>query len=74
MKMNDLEKNLYQVRRQINDAIIQLAATALEDSSTYEEAIEKLKDFRWKLTGATSNFMIDEAIEIVIRKAMKSQI
>jgi hypothetical protein len=72
--MSALEKNLHQARKQFNEMIIQLANTAIEDSSTYSEAIKKLKDFTWKFTGQSANMMIDSAIEIVQQRALMSEI
>lgn len=72
--MNELDESIHQARNQVNDAIDRLAETAMEDSSTYQEAIKKLKDYGWKLVGPMSNVMIDSAIEVVKDKALHSEI
>lgn len=70
----DLERDLHEARNQINDSISQLATTAMKDSMTYQDAIKKLRDYGWKFTGETSNFMIDSAIYLVENRAMISKI
>lgn len=73
MKMSKLEKNLHQARNQFNETIKELANTAIEDSSTYDEAVKKLKDFRWKFTGQSTDLIIDLAIEVVQRRALSAE-
>lgn len=72
--MSELEANLHQARKQINDAVKSLAGAAMRDSSTYQDAIQKLRDYRWKLMGRSADLLIDEAIEIVENEALKSEV
>lgn len=52
----------------------QLADVAIEDSSTYSEAIEKLKRFKWNFTGHSAGMMIESAIEVVEKRALSAEI
>lgn len=72
--MTKLEENLHQMRRDFISAIEQLADAAIEDRTTYQSAIDKLKQFKWNLTGRASSMMIDLAIELVEIRALKSTV
>lgn len=72
--MTELEKKLHDVRKELNKAIEQLALEAIKDSTNYQSAIEKLNQFKWKLTGQASSIMIDLAIEFVKQRALESPI
>ncbi len=74
MEMTTLEENLHQARKNVNNAIEQLANAAINDSKTFQSAIDKLKEFKWKFTGQSSSLMIDLAIELVEKKALNSSI
>ncbi|MEK5038940.1 hypothetical protein [Sporosarcina sp. FSL K6-3457] len=74
MSMSKLEKNLHQARNQMNEMVGQLADIAIEDSSTYSDAVKKLKNFKWNFVGPSAQVMIESAIEIVEKKALSAQI
>lgn len=72
MNMSELEANIHQVRKETNEKISKLADAAIGDSRTYNEAIQKLKDFRWKFADKVAITMIESAIAIVQDQALKS--
>ncbi|WHP40737.1 hypothetical protein QIX46_19625 [Lysinibacillus boronitolerans] len=70
MKMQALEDKIHAVRSEVNRAIQNLANEAINDSTTYAQAVDKLKAFRWKMNGETANFMLDAAIKKIEKEAM----
>lgn len=74
MAMTVLEKELHQARGNMNASIDKLVETAIEDSTTYQEAIKKLKHFRWNFNGQLSAVIIETAIERINLLAVSSQI
>ncbi|WP_440894934.1 hypothetical protein ACS127_10180 [Amphibacillus sp. Q70] len=74
MSMTELESNMHEVRRKTNKQINKLASTAIEDSSTYGEAIKKLSEFRWKFSDTVSITIIESAIESVKERALDTEI
>lgn len=72
--MNQFDNKLNSIRGDLNKATKDLAALAMEESETYEDAIQKLKDYRWKLTGNFSNEIIDRAIAHIEGYALTKEI
>ncbi|MBM7577701.1 hypothetical protein [Jeotgalibacillus terrae] len=74
MKMSALEENFHQAGETTKKAISDLADAALQDSDTYQEAIKKLKEYRWKMNGEVATFIIESAVEVVREKALQVEI
>lgn len=72
--MREIESKLHLARKLINESVEALANAAMDDSETYEEAIKKIKEFRWKLSGKSSDYLLDEAAEKIRQKSMKAKI
>lgn len=73
-EMDEFDIKLNSIRGELNKATRELSVLALEDSKTYEEAIQKLKDYRWKLSGSFSNEIIKKAIDHIKDYALGKEI
>lgn len=74
LKMSDLEKGVIHTRNHMNDVVDKLAEDAMNDSETYIQAINKLKQFRWNLNGPLSTAIIETAIERIEQRALHANI
>lgn len=57
-----------------NRAIKELKQSVMNDSSTYSEALEKLKEFKWQTLHPVSAFIVQEVMDSIKREALESSI
>ncbi|MCR6111789.1 hypothetical protein HXA35_15680 [Bacillus sp. A301a_S52] len=72
--LSEIEANIHQARRDVNERIKQLVNVAIEDSSTYDEAIKNLNTFKWNFSDKTGVLIIESAIEKIKKKALMTEI
>lgn len=57
-----------------NQAIKELKEAVMNDSTTYSEALDKLKEFKWNTVNPVSTFIIQEVADQIEREALGSPI
>lgn len=72
--MEQIDIKLTEIRGKLSSATEELAIMAMNDSETYQEAIDKLKSYRWKLVGKFSNEIIEQSIDYVKEYGLNKQI
>ena len=57
-----------------NRAIKELKEAVMNDSATYSEALDKLKEFKWQSLHPVSIFIMQEVINSIEREALEAPI
>lgn len=72
--LNRVTKNIELIRESTEESVDRLAAIAIEDSSTYSQAIKKLEECRWEQYDQLSLALINRTIKVVEKQALDQEL